>query len=128
MKNLYLVCFVAVLAGCATARFDNVELSLATDIRYLSKQTALCDNPDHAAVLAQKLQEKGSYFAMYVEHTPNNVETVKMVNELVQDIEGMSKSYTSDKRPGTAYCKNKLEIINHSSDIVQKSMAIKLRK
>ena len=128
MKNLLVAGMIVVLAGCATARFDNVELSLSTDIRYLSKQVSLCNDANTAAALAQKLQEKADYFAMYVEHTPNNVETIRMVSELQKDVEGFSKAYQADKRPSIAYCKNKLDIIGHSSDLVQHSMAIKLRK
>ena len=129
MKTLTSIILVSLfLAGCAVARFDNNELSFATDIRYLIKQDNACNNASDAAILAKKLAEKTSYFAMYVEHTPNNVETIQMITELNKDAQSFDRAYQDEKKPSVAYCKNKLEIMAHSADTVQKSMAIKPRK
>ena len=100
---------------------------MATEIRYMVQQDSVCANAADAAILAKKLAEKSSFFAMYVEHTPNNVETISMVTELNKETQAFDKSYQTGN-PSTAYCKNKLEVIQHSADSVQKSMAIKPRK
>lgn len=127
MKKLSIIA-LAVLAGCATARFDNQELSLATELRYMAGQQSSCANTDSAAALAQRMQSRSEFFTLYVEHVPNNTETVQMVAALNNDIQSFSKAYQTDKKPSVAYCKNKLDIIGHSADLVQRSMAIKLRK
>ena len=128
MRNLLLsLAILTFLAGCAVSRFDNNELNMATEIRYMVQQDSICSNAADAAILAKKLAEKSSFFAMYVEHTPNNVETISMVTELNKETQAFDKSYQTGN-PSTAYCKNKLEVIQHSADSVQKSMAIKPRK
>ena len=117
-----------VIGGCATARFDNKELTLATEIRFASAQVKACDNLQDAAALAKLLYEQSKFFAMYAEHIPDNTETIKMAAELVKEAEPFNQAYADNKKPSTAYCKNKLEIVNHSANSVQRAMAIKLRK
>lgn len=127
MKTLALF-LIILMAGCATASFDNKELEMATNIRYLSSQTQACDNPLDASLLAKQLYSQSQIFAMYAEHIPHNSEVIKMIDELVKDTEPFDRAYTADRKPSTAYCKNKLEIVNHSANRVQRSIAIKIRK
>ena len=128
MRNLLLsLTVITFLAGCAVSRFDNNELNMATEIRYMVQDNSICENAIDSSILALKLTQKTSYFAMYVEHTPNNTETIRMINELNNETQAFNKTYQTGK-PSTAYCKNKLEVIQHSADSVQKSMAIKPRK
>lgn len=127
MKTLTLL-LVLLITGCATVRFDNKELALATEIRFVSSQVKACDNPQDAAALAKQLHEQSKFFAMYAEHIPDNIETIKMAAELVKETEPFDHAYADNKKPSTAYCKNKLEIVNHSANSVQRAMAIKLRK
>ncbi len=128
MKTLILLLTTLVIGGCATARFDNQELTLATEIRFASAQVKACDNLQDAAALAKLLYEQSKFFAMYVEHIPDNTETIKMAAELVKEAEPFNQAYADNKKPSIAYCKNKLEIVNHSANSVQRAMAIKLRK
>jgi len=120
--------FVLLAAGCATARFDNKELEMSTEIRYLSSQSQACDNLQDAALLARQLVGQSRVFAMYAEHIPDNDETIKMAAELVKETEPFDRAYADNKKPSTAYCKSKLEIVNHSANRVQRAMATKLRK
>lgn len=127
MRKFITIIPLILLTGCMTARFDNQELKIATEMRYLTQEKSLCNDFDTARHSAIVLEQKALFFKLYVEHIPNNKDTVGMVHELHAQAADFNKAY-KERHPSAAYCRNKLEVMNKSAETVQKAMARKLRK
>jgi hypothetical protein len=127
MKKLILPFIAIFLAGCATARFDGQELYMATEVRYLTQNIAVCESPQDAQYVATLVEQKATILALYSQHVPNNKETHAMAQELLVQSKEFAAAY-NDRIPSTMYCRSKIAFINKNAETIQQSMARKLRR
>lgn len=119
MKSFVAVLSFVVLAGCATAKFDNQQYSALTDIRFIAADKSQCDNIDTAKAAAIVLNQRITYVKMYTEFLPGEEQTVAMLNEL----DGQIASFAKNRAPGKVYCVEKLNNIEHGVVTMQKAIA-----
>ena len=133
MKKFLLVCAVALLPGCALVdsylmKYDTNEYRIITEIRTDAQgyKTA-CANELMSNTNAVAMADKTRLFMLFSEHQPYNDPVIKASIELDKIAQGLKTQYASGNKVSPVFCKIKFESIEHSAEIMQKTIGAKPR-
>lgn len=134
MKKIILLLLCIPLSGCAlydayfTAKFDNNEYEKLNKIRTISMlSTGDCTNTNISGLNFYSLYEQSLELYNYTQYIPNNEDTIKMTNGLVQLSKQALDVYDKGNVVSESFCKLKLQQINRSSETIQKVVGSKPR-
>ena len=130
MKKLlpYILVLLIGCSGCAIfnpATFDPNEYALVTKIRTqamvdsaMIDVNGTCSSTDNRTLYLTALELKN-----YSQYLPGNEDTIPLVNNMVV----LTKELDSRIKPSVIYCKEKLNIIQKSSEEIQRVVGSKAR-
>lgn len=134
MKKAILFFMILNLTGCAAVdayfmtKFDSNEYGIINEIRTLSQYGKnTCDDQIKSTLIADNIYLKSIQFKNYAQYIPDNTKTLKLADSLVLVTEPLYKRYHSEDKVGEAYCKQKLSIIESSSETIEQVLGVKPR-
>lgn len=129
MKKLLIALAVLALNGCAAydaymmTSFDSNEYQLVTQIRVDARHYKdQCANPLLAQPNAVALANETELFTAYSEYLPHNADAVKAATSLNEIAQGLKTKYEGKDSVSPLFCKLKFEGIEHSADLIQKTL------
>ena len=134
MKKILTFSLAISLSGCAfiesfqMAKYDPSEYSLITSISSLSEVGGSeCSDPSQMKTTAYQLLLRSTEFKNYTNNIPNNQESIRMSTELFTIVKGLTDRYSSGVTVSTAYCTNKMSIIERAAKTIQTAIGTKPR-
>ena len=129
MKKLLIALAIFTLNGCAAydaymmTSFDSNEYQLMAQIRVDARHYKdSCTNPLMAQPNAVALANETELFVAYSEYLPHNADATKAAKELNEIAQGLKNRYDSGNPVSPLFCKLKFEGIEHSADLIQKTL------
>lgn len=135
MKKILISFVLAIaLSGCSLldayllANYDNIEYQLVNKIRTISElapneckdQKKSHDNLENIYYISIELRN-------YSQHIPRNDDSFKMAENLVELAKQGKEMYEKSNAVSEVFCKLKLQQINRSSELAQKTIGKKPR-
>lgn len=128
MKKL-LISLALLLNGCSAydaymmTSFDSNEYQLMAQIRVDARHYKdQCSNPMLAQPNAVALANETELFVAYSEYLPHNSDAVKAATALNEIAQGLKVRYNEPAPVSPLFCKLKFEGIEHSADLIQKTL------
>jgi hypothetical protein len=109
-------------------KYDTNEYRIITEIRTDAQgyKTA-CANELMSNTNAVAMADKTRLFMLFSEHQPYNDPVIKASIELDKIAQGLKTQYASGNKVSPVFCKIKFESIEHSAEIMQKTIGAKPR-
>jgi hypothetical protein len=129
MRKLLPILAVTLLTGCAItdaylmAKFDSNEYQQMTQIRVDARRFKNdCDSTETSKLNALDLANETELFVAYSEHLPHNSDSTEAATTLNEIAQGLAVRYKNNEKVTQLFCKLKFEGIEHSADLIQKTL------
>jgi hypothetical protein len=136
MKKLALIPLI-LLAGCTTikslmswdvAPFDGGEYDRINHLRSTAVlEQSHCGDVAYMRGVSKEIYDQSIELTLYSSSIPHNSDTVKMIKDLDTITNGFYERYVKNSTVSTAYCQDKLTIIENTTAIIQAAVANKPR-